>query len=103
MADADIVCCATTARTPLFDAGLVRPHTTVVAVGSHEPDARELPAELMTSPSRPLAGTTDLIPLAAVVRHEVTVPDDRPRVVKSVGMAWDDLAVAAAVYEGQAS
>ena len=112
VAEADIVCCATTARDPLFDAELVRPHTTVVAVGSHEPDARELPAELMTTvvvesvaTARReagdviLAGTTDLIPLAAVVRHEVTVPDVRPRVFKSVGMAWEDLAVAAAVYE----
>jgi ornithine cyclodeaminase len=116
VADADIVCCATTARTPLFPADLLRPDATVVAVGSHEPDARELPAELMTTvvvesiatAQREagdviLAGTTDLIPLAAVVRQEVTVPDDRPRVFKSVGMAWEDLAVAAAVYEAQAS
>jgi ornithine cyclodeaminase/alanine dehydrogenase-like protein (mu-crystallin family) len=116
VADADIVCCATTARTPLFDADLVRPHATVVAVGSHEPDARELPAELMTTvvvesvaTARReagdviLAGTTDLIPLAAVVRQEVTVPADRPRVFKSVGMAWEDLVVAAAVYETQIS
>ncbi|MFI7672584.1 ornithine cyclodeaminase family protein [Actinophytocola sp. NPDC049390] len=116
VAEADIVCCATTARTPLFPARLVRPGATVVAVGSHEPDARELPAELMRTvvvESVPtalreagdviLAGTTDLIPLASVVRHEITVPDDRPRVFKSVGMAWEDLAVAAAVYEAQAS
>jgi ornithine cyclodeaminase len=116
VAEADIVCCATTARTPLFDAALVRPDATVVAVGSHEPDARELPAELMTTvvvESVPtalreagdvvLAGTTDLIPLASVVRHETTVPDDRPRVFKSVGMAWEDLVVAAAVYEAHAS
>ncbi|MGB3440084.1 MAG: ornithine cyclodeaminase family protein [Actinophytocola sp.] len=114
--DADIVCCATTASTPLFAAGLLRPHTTVVAVGSHEPDARELPAELMETvvvESIPtarreagdviLAGTTDLIPLAALVRHEATVADDRPRVFKSVGMAWEDLAVAAAVYEARTS
>ncbi|MFC4852446.1 ornithine cyclodeaminase family protein [Actinophytocola glycyrrhizae] len=114
--EADIVCCTTTARTPLFDAALVRPHTTVVAVGSHEPDARELPAELMTTvvvesiaTARReagdviLAGTTDLVPLAAVVRQEATVPDDRPRVFKSVGMAWEDLTVAAAVYEARAS
>jgi ornithine cyclodeaminase len=116
VAEADIVCCATTARTPLFDAALVRPHATVVAVGSHEPDARELPPELMRTvvvESVPtalreagdviLAGTTDLIPLAAVVRHETAVPDDRPRVFKSVGMAWEDLVVAAAVHEAQAS
>ena len=114
VADADIVCCATTARTPLFPAALVRPGATVVAVGSHEPEARELPAELMRTVvvesvatalreagDVVLAGTTDLIPLASVVRQEVTVPDDHPRVFKSVGMAWEDLAVAAAVYEAQ--
>ncbi|GAB1510597.1 ornithine cyclodeaminase family protein [Actinophytocola sp. KF-1] len=114
VADADIVCCATTARTPLFPAGLVRPAATVVAVGSHEPDARELPPDLMRTvvvESVPtalreagdviLAGTTDLIPLASIVRRETTVPADRPRVFKSVGMAWEDLTVAAAVYEAQ--
>jgi ornithine cyclodeaminase len=114
VASADIVCCATTSRTPLFDAGLVRPHATVVAVGSHEPDARELPGELMgtvvvesvatalrEAGDVILGGSTELIPLSAVVRGEATVPADRPRVFKSVGMAWEDLAVAAAVYEAQ--
>ena len=41
VAAADIVCCATTAREPLFDGALVADHATVVAIGSHEPDARE--------------------------------------------------------------
>ena len=41
VAAADIVCCATTAREPLFDGSLVADHATVVAIGSHEPDARE--------------------------------------------------------------
>ncbi len=115
VAGADLVCCATTAREPLFDAGLVAPHATVVAVGSHEADARELPGELVTSATVVvesasaalreagdviLAGVTDLVPLTAVVRREVHLPADRPRVFKSVGMAWEDLVVAAAVYEG---
>lgn len=116
VASADIVCCATTSRTPLFDAALVRPHATAVAVGSHEPDARELPGELMgtvvvesvatalrEAGDVILGGSAELIPLAAVIRGEATVPDDRPRVFKSVGMAWEDLAVAAAVYEMRAS
>ena len=42
VAAADIVCCATTAREPLFDGSLVADHATVVAIGSHEPDAREV-------------------------------------------------------------
>ena len=42
VAAADVVCCATTAREPLFDGSLVADHATVVAIGSHEPDAREV-------------------------------------------------------------
>ena len=38
---ADIICCATTAREPLFDGSLVADRATVVAIGSHEPEARE--------------------------------------------------------------
>ena len=41
VAAADIVCCATTARAPLFDGSLVADHATVIAIGSHEPAARE--------------------------------------------------------------
>ena len=44
--DADLICCCTTAREPLFDS-LVGDHATVIAVGSHEPDARELDERLM--------------------------------------------------------
>ena len=39
---ADIVVCATTARQPVFDGRLLAEQACVVAVGSHEPDAREL-------------------------------------------------------------
>jgi ornithine cyclodeaminase/alanine dehydrogenase-like protein (mu-crystallin family) len=38
---ADLICCCTTAREPLFDGELVADRATVVAIGSHEPDARE--------------------------------------------------------------
>ncbi len=41
VAAADIVCCCTTAREPLFDGALVADHATVVAIGSHEPESRE--------------------------------------------------------------
>src|SRR6185437_16822719 len=41
VAAADVICCCTTAREPLFDGELVADHATVVAMGSHEPDARE--------------------------------------------------------------
>ncbi len=47
LAQADVVCCCTTAREPLFDGAGVRREATVVAVGSHEPGARELDTALM--------------------------------------------------------
>jgi ornithine cyclodeaminase/alanine dehydrogenase-like protein (mu-crystallin family) len=38
-----------------------------------------------------------LVPLAAVVCAERTVAPGRPRLLESVGMAWEDAIVAAAV------
>ncbi|PBC76461.1 ornithine cyclodeaminase [Streptomyces sp. TLI_235] len=115
---ADLVVCCTTARTPLFDGRLVPAHAAVAAVGSHEPAAREVDTALVrraalyaearsaalreagdllaafaeTGPA-PLANLSELVTAGAVV------PQDRPRFFKSVGMAWEDLAVAAAQYE----
>ena len=37
VAAADLICCCTTAREPLFDGDLVAEGATVVAIGSHEP------------------------------------------------------------------
>ncbi len=120
VADADVVCCCTTAREPLFDGALVPDRAAVVAVGSHEPDARELDDALLgrstvvvEARSAALreagdvigavaAGALDpaaLVPLAALVRGGAALPADRPRVFKSVGMAWEDLVVAAAIHE----
>ncbi|MFD2674257.1 ornithine cyclodeaminase family protein [Gulosibacter bifidus] len=48
VATADVVICATSAPTPLFDGGLVRDGTVVIAIGSHEPDKRELDSALMS-------------------------------------------------------
>ncbi|MFJ6379083.1 ornithine cyclodeaminase family protein [Kitasatospora sp. NPDC092039] len=116
--DADLVVCCTTARTPLFDGGLVPAHAAVAAVGSHEPDAREVDgllverAELYVE-ARAVADREagDLVMagvagrqlwnLAELVRGDALVPDGRPRFFKSVGMAWEDLAVAAEVYRRQ--
>ncbi|OKJ15711.1 ornithine cyclodeaminase family protein [Kitasatospora sp. CB01950] len=116
VAEADVVVCCTTARTPLFDGRLVPDGAVVAAVGSHEPDAREVDAELVgradlfveaRAVARREAGDllmagaaeermnnlSELVTGTAVVRH------DRPRFFKSVGMAWQDLAVAAAQYD----
>ncbi|OLB81680.1 MAG: ornithine cyclodeaminase [Actinobacteria bacterium 13_2_20CM_2_71_6] len=112
--EADIVCCCTTSREPLFDGRLVGNGATVVAVGSHEPDAREVDASLVQratvvvearSVARREAGDivqAPGVPLATLdelVRGTVAVPPDRPRLFKSTGMAWEDLVAASAVYE----
>ena len=112
--------CATAARTPLFDSDVVRDDGVVIAVGSHEPDARELDASLLgraTVVVEDVAtalreagdvvmarrdGTLDpsqVLPMRDVVTGSVQPPVDRPLVFKSVGMSWEDLVVAQAVLE----
>ncbi|MFB7213459.1 ornithine cyclodeaminase family protein [Streptomyces sp. NPDC056255] len=121
---ADLVLCCTTSATPLFDGALVPDGATVVAVGSHTPDAREVDTALVArsavfveSRSAALSEAGDLlIPMAeGAFRAEdihgnlaelVTgrAPGgevarfEGPRFFKSVGMGWEDLAVAAAVH-----
>lgn len=118
VAQADIVVCATTARTPVFDGRLLQDHACVVAVGSHEPDARELDEQVMRraeciaveDPSAALREAGDvimavkagaleadrLVGLADVVRMR-GVPG--LSVFKSVGMGWEDLVVAQLAYQ----
>ncbi|HEY2062495.1 MAG TPA: ornithine cyclodeaminase family protein [Amycolatopsis sp.] len=120
VAGADLVACCTTARTPLFDGSLLPDHTTVVAVGSHEPDAREVDdvtvrrstvvvearaAALREAGDVVLAVRSGAIrpdglhTLSDLVRGKADVPAGRPRLFKSVGMAWEDLVVAATRHE----
>ena len=117
---ADVVVCATSARSPVFDSALLGDDAVVVAVGSHEPDARELDAPLLGRASVVVddvaaalreAGDVilavadgtlepaDLLPMRDIVTGAVEVPTDRPLVFKSVGMGWQDLVVAAAVLQ----
>lgn len=121
VADADIVCCCTTAREPLFDGGLVADHAVVVAIGSHEAGAREtddvlaaratVVVESRASALREAgdvllaieAGALradDLVPLADVVAGRSTPSGDRPRLFKSTGMSWEDAVLAAALVAG---
>lgn len=121
LSSADVIVCATSARTPVFDSAPVRADAVVIAVGSHEPDARELDSALLARASVVVedvetalreAGdvvmaiadgaltAADLVPMRALVTDAVRLPTDRPLVFKSVGMAWQDLVVATAVLDG---
>ncbi|MFF3372145.1 ornithine cyclodeaminase family protein [Streptomyces sp. NPDC002680] len=121
LAGADLVICATGAREPLFDSGLIRDESVVVAVGSHEPDAREVDGRLgaratvvVEDVATALRESGDVV---LAVREGLLDPDDlvplkdfvsdaaarersagRPVFFKSSGMAWEDLAVAARAY-----
>jgi ornithine cyclodeaminase len=110
VARADVVCCATTAREPLFDGALVRDSALVIAIGSHEPDAREVDEQLArraavvvesrASASREAGDViaAGLAPAAMItlaeLAHGADVPSDRPRLFKSTGMSWEDAVVA---------
>lgn len=116
LAAADLIVCATTATDPLFAADVVRDDAVVVAIGSHEPEKAELPAALLgrsqvVVESRRVAAAEagDVIravdagtlrPEDLVTMHELftgaaSPARDRPRIVKTCGMGWQDLAVAA--------
>ena len=110
----------TSARTPLFNSVYLSDGSIIVAVGSHETQARELDGPLMggadiivEDPRTALreAGdvvlaqreghlhSDDLIPMVDIVRGHRTLREDRTAVFKSVGMPWQDLVVAEAVIK----
>lgn len=122
-AGADIVVCATTASDPVLEHRWVSPTATVVAIGSHESQKRELPGELLEAAqviveSRGVAlseagdviqaigeghlSADALIELGAVVSGEWRVDATRPRVVKTCGVGWQDLAIAAVAHRALA-
>jgi ornithine cyclodeaminase len=114
---ADLVVCATTSARPVLDGELVPDHACVVAVGSHEPDRRELDEKLMSRATVVVEDRTtamreagdivlavgrglayeSLVRLTDLVHGDVPIDLTRPRVFKSVGMSWQDLVVAAEV------
>lgn len=122
VAGADIVCTCTTATEPLFESSLLRPGVHVNAVGAYRPDTRELDTETVRR-ARVVVETRDaawveagdlLLPLAeGAIEQEHVVADlqevvrgaevrdsrDDVTVFESVGLAFEDLAVAAALAE----
>ena len=121
VARVDIVACCTTAAEPVFAASLLRPEATVVAIGSHSPDRREVETQLVEratviveSTASALSQAGDIIlalrdgvpqdvaiagDLQALVTGAVTIVPGAPRLFKSVGEAWSDVVVAATVVE----
>jgi len=120
--DAQVIICATTSRTPLFDGTMVLDDALAVAVGSHEPDVRELDSSLVSraqvvveDPGAALREAGDLlIPISEgrfsqsamvamrdIITGDVAVDHTRPRVFKSSGMPWQDLVVAVEIYRAR--
>jgi ornithine cyclodeaminase len=118
VADSDVVVCATTSAVPLFDSRLLPDRAVVVAIGSHDPDRRELDTALLgrgfvvvessraarTEAGDVIMSETELgrgvvdASLAELVRGDLPELPAGPRVFKSVGEAWQDLAVAGVVH-----
>lgn len=115
---ADLVVCASTASEPLFDSALLPDQAVVIAVGSHEPDVREVDSALVGSAQVVVedigtalreagdvimaidegAITPDrLVPMRDVVTDTVPLAGDRPVLFKGSGMSWQDLIVAEAI------
>ena len=117
--DAQLIVCATTARTPLFDGALVPDDSCSVAIGSHEVDARELDSALISRAQlvvedlavalreagdliipigEGVISPASLVPMRDIITGAMPVDHSRPRVFTSSGMSWEDLVMAAEVY-----
>lgn len=118
---ADVVVCATTAREPLFDSELLADRTVVVAVGSHEPAAREVDSafcgratvvvedvatalreggDVVLAIEDGSLDATRLVPLREAVLGQP--PSElKPLLFKGSGMSWQDLVVAEAVLDAR--
>jgi ornithine cyclodeaminase len=120
--DAQLVVCATTSRSPLFDGSFAPENSLSIAVGSHEPDARELDSTLIARAQLvvedtvvalreagdliiPLsAGAIDadsLVPMRDIITGVTPVDHSRPRVFKSSGMPWEDLVIASEIFRAR--
>jgi ornithine cyclodeaminase len=117
---ADVITTCTSAAEPLFEADLAGPRAVVAAIGSHSPDARELEGavlagarivvedrdaawreygDLILARAEGAISESDIAGDLAHCVRERWGPAPRRTVFKSAGMAWEDLAVARAVYE----
>lgn len=115
---ADVIVTATASKDPVVPAGAVEPHALILAMGSNVSTRREVPSEIITSARvvvddveqcRIEAGDLllaninwDLVePLSAIVSdsNKKAGGSRRLSIFKSVGLALEDVAAAAYVYE----
>ena len=117
VAEADVVCCATTSSEPVFDAAWVRPGTHVNGIGAFRLGMVEMPPELfaraslvavdardaaaaeagdvMAAVERGLIGLDDLVEIGSVDRGWSAARDGEAiTTFKSVGLAIQDVAAA---------
>lgn len=122
VAAAGLIFCCTASTTPLFDdadAAEVRPDVIVVAIGSHRANERELPTALMECAAIMVDGASaidsagdivmaaheighplDVVTYGEVLRNTAPIRNTGPWVFKTVGEAWQDLAVAESLAAG---
>lgn len=119
--ESDLIITATPSAEPVIADTAVPAGAVVVAMGSHNPQARELPGALLgrahvivESRHSAEAECGDVILAVAegalkwddvhtfrdiVMGGEAELSADRPVVFKTSGMSWEDIAVAGAVYD----
>lgn len=120
---ADVVVCATSSPTPLFDDALLREHSVTIVVGSHRPDeaqvapgfcaratvvVEDVAAALRESGPVVQAQRSgalrvdDLVPVTrAVASAADPLNAGRPVLFSGFGMAWQDRVVAAAIVHAR--
>jgi ornithine cyclodeaminase len=122
VAEADVVCCATTSTTPVFEADWIRPGTHVNGIGAFRLGMVELPPELfaraalvavdardaaaaeagdvMAAVDRDLVRLEDLVEIGSVDAGWSATRDDQSiTAFKSVGLAIQDVAAAELVVD----
>lgn len=115
---AELILTTTTSPQPVIDNADVSDNAIIVAVGSHTPDARELPGALMARAQVIMEeegaafreagdivlavdeGSLDkdsILTFAEVVRGDAQLNRESPVVFKFTGMPWEDLVLAEAI------
>jgi 1-piperideine-2-carboxylate/1-pyrroline-2-carboxylate reductase [NAD(P)H] len=120
LATADVIVCATSSATPLFDGSAVGPRAIVAAIGAHGLGSREIDETLalrsdivVEARAAAFRESGNLIPartpeewekyqvanLQELVCGQLHPHQDRPLLYSAVGMAWQDLVLASKAFE----